>query len=49
MRATDAINARFGRGTVEFAAGGVKKEWQMRQEFRSPHYTTDWKELAVVR
>ncbi|UZP67132.1 Y-family DNA polymerase [Desulfovibrio mangrovi] len=49
MRATDAINARFGRGTVQFAAGGVKTEWQMRQDFRSPRYTTDWKELAAVR
>lgn len=50
MRATDAINARFGRGTLAYAAAGVpgKGAWRMRQEFRSPRYTTVWDELPVV-
>lgn len=49
MQTADAINGRFGRGTVQYAAGGTQGKWQMRQEFRSPRYSTAWDELATVR
>ncbi len=50
MQVSDALNARYGRGTVRYAAGGAGEErrWHMRQAFRSPRYTTTWEELAVV-
>ncbi|ADU61402.1 MAG: Y-family DNA polymerase [Pseudodesulfovibrio sp.] len=50
MRAVDALNARWGRDTVTFAASGSKDApWRMRREMRSPRYTTVWEELPKVR
>lgn len=55
MVAMDALNARYGRGTVKLASAGTEQEsrirpagWQMKQERRTPRYTTHWRELAVV-
>jgi DNA polymerase V len=48
MRAVDALNARWGRDTVTFAASGLGGAWRMRREMRSPRYTTVWEELPVV-
>ncbi|MAX61811.1 MAG: DNA repair nucleotidyltransferase [Rhodospirillaceae bacterium] len=46
---TDRLNARFGSGTI--ALGRVRRErtWYMRQEARSPHYTTRWTDIPVCR
>ncbi len=50
MRVMDRINTAHGRGTLTLAASGLgKKEWHMRQERRSPCYTTSWTELPVAR
>lgn len=52
MRALDAINLRFGRGTLQLASAGLEGEgrlWTMRQERKTPRYTTHWEELALVR
>jgi DNA polymerase V len=49
MQTMDSINARFGRGTLQFAVAGLKKPWAMRSGMRSPRYTTCWSELPVVR
>lgn len=49
MRVMDRVNAMHGRGTLTLAASGLgKKEWHMRQERRSPRYTTSWAELPLV-
>jgi len=50
MGVMDRANAMYGRGALTLAAAGLgKKEWHMRQERRSPRYTTSWAELPVVR
>ncbi len=52
MGALDAINDRFGQGTMRVASAGVqlrKREWEMRQELRTPRYTTRWDEVPVAR
>lgn len=50
MNVLDRANTLFGRGALTLAASGVgKKEWHMRQERRSPRYTTSWAELPLVR
>lgn len=49
MVVMDHINARFGRGTLQLAAEGIKKAWQMKRGHISPRYTTDWDEVMVVR
>ena len=49
MTALDAVNAKWGRGVLAPAACGIAKPWAMRQERRSPRYTTVWNELPVAR
>jgi DNA polymerase V len=49
MAAMDAINGRWGRGTMRVAAEGIEKAWRMKRGKLSPRYTTEWTELATVR
>jgi DNA polymerase V len=48
MRAIDALNRRFGRDTVTFAAVGTRRAWKLRSAFRSPRHTIRWEELLRV-
>jgi DNA polymerase V len=49
MVALDAVNARFGRGTLQVGTVREQKSWQMKQDRKSPCYTTDWDHLPLVR
>lgn len=49
MKAVDSINAKWGRNTVRFAAAGIEKPWRMRRQYTSPHYTTRWSDLPIVK
>jgi DNA polymerase V len=44
----DRINKRFGHETIWYAAAGRSPGWKMRQEHRSPRYTTRIDELPLV-
>ena len=48
MLVLDKLNQRYGRGTVKVSTQGAFKDWQMRQERKSPNYTTCWDEIPVV-
>ena len=48
MDTLDGLNKKFGRGTVKVSTQGAHKEWQMKQERKSPSYTTDWDTLPYV-
>jgi len=52
MRALDVVNDRFGRGTLMLGSAGLCQEpgrrWTMRQERRTPRYTTCWDELLSI-
>jgi DNA polymerase V len=48
MGVLDSINRRLGRGTVHSARQGFTQPWKMKQEHKSPAYTTRWDELPVV-
>ncbi|MEI7784632.1 MAG: Y-family DNA polymerase [Betaproteobacteria bacterium] len=48
MQALDSLNHRYGRGAVKVSTQGAYKDWQMRQERKSPCYTTRWEELPVA-
>lgn len=48
MLALDTLNQRFGRGTVKVSTQGAYQDWQMRQERKSPNYTSDWDEVPMV-
>lgn len=52
MHAMDTLNGRFGKGTVHVASTAIGPEtrlWQMRQDRRTPAYTTDWSAIPVAR
>ena len=48
MSALNAINDRWGAGTLQYASSGIAKTWQTQFHRRSPAYTTDWNALPVV-
>ncbi|MBN9423469.1 MAG: Y-family DNA polymerase [Candidatus Accumulibacter sp.] len=48
MHTLDAINARYGRGSLRLAVEGMEKPWLMRRERLSPRYTTEWAGLVKV-
>lgn len=48
MNAIDGLNTRFGRGTIKVSTSGRSEEWTMRQERKSPNYTTDWVAVPCV-
>jgi DNA polymerase V len=48
MQALDSLNQRYGRGTVKVSTQGAFRDWQMRQERKSPNYTTAWDEVPSV-
>ena len=52
MTALDTINQRFGKGTMKMASAGLdgdRRVWSMKQERRTPGYTTNWDDIPVAR
>ena len=47
--AMDEVNRKFGRDSVFLMGEGIKREWNMRQDFLSKHFTTDWQQLLTVK
>jgi DNA polymerase V len=48
MSALDAVNDRWGAGTLHYASSGFTKSWKTQFHRRSPAYTTDWDALPIV-
>jgi DNA polymerase V len=49
MDMIDNINFSQRDDILKFAASGTTRDWKMRQELRSPRYTTRWEEMFVVK
>lgn len=52
MTAMDDLNQRYGRSTVQMASSGLagdQRAWAMKQERRTPGYTTCWADMPVAR
>ncbi|RYH56654.1 MAG: DUF4113 domain-containing protein, partial [Alcaligenaceae bacterium] len=52
MEAMDSINGRYGKGTLHVGSTGATetdKDWSMKQERRTPRYTTSWEEMPIAR
>jgi DNA polymerase V len=52
MATMDDLNQRYGRGTVQMASAGLagdRRVWTMKQERRTPGYTTCWADMPVAR
>jgi len=48
MIAMDKIYRKMGKESIKLANEGFKRPWKMRQENKSPSYTTLWDELVTV-
>jgi DNA polymerase V len=52
MSTLDRLNRKYGRGAVAVASvgnRGAQREWVMRQERRTPDYTTCWQSLPIAK
>jgi DNA polymerase V len=52
MQTLDRLNVRFGKKTVVLGSTGLPaatRSWDMRQDHRTPHYTTRWADMPLVR
>jgi len=49
MLAIDNINVAYGSDMISVASAGNAKTWKMRQEMRSPRYTTHWHEIMAIK
>ncbi len=49
MQIMDKINTTHGKNSIYIAAEGTHNKWAMRQEYRSPSYTSRWNELPVIQ
>ena len=52
MTTLDDLNQRYGRGTVLTASAGLagdSRAWTMKQERRTPGYTTCWADMPIAR
>lgn len=48
MAVLDAINQIHGRHSIRYASQGLSTQWRMRQELKSPAFTTRWEEIPNV-
>ncbi len=49
MGVMDSLNQRYGANTLFVAATGIKQEWKMIRNLKSPGYTTRWDELPIAK
>ena len=49
MSMIDNVNFAMRNDVLKFAASGTSRDWKMRQELRSPRYTTRWDELFEIK
>lgn len=49
MNMIDNVNFSMRDDVLKFAASGTTRDWKMRQEHRSPRYTTRWEELCELK
>lgn len=48
MSVLDSINRKIGKESLKLASEGFKRPWRMKQENKSPSYTTKWDEVLVI-
>lgn len=49
MHCLDAINRRYGVGTLSLGSEKLSKTWSMKRAFLSPHYTTRWSDIPIIK
>ena len=48
MLTMDNINRKMGKESIKLVSEGFKRPWKMRQESKSPSYTTNWAEVPAA-
>lgn len=48
MATLDTVNRKMGKGKLRMASQGYQAPWAMKQERKSPNYTTRWDEIPRV-
>jgi DNA polymerase V len=48
MLTMDTINKKIGKESIKLASEGFKRPWKMKQENKSPSYTTNWNGLVLA-
>lgn len=48
MQAMDAVNKKMGKGKLIVGSQGYGQPWAMKQQQKSPSYTTNWEELLKI-
>ena len=49
MQAWDSIKRKYGDKQLHLASENLGSEaWKMRQQFKSPNYTTNFKDILVI-
>lgn len=49
MSMIDNVNFAMRNDVLKFASSGTSRDWKMRQDHRSPRYTTRWEELYEIK
>lgn len=49
MQSVDKVNRAMGRDTVRLSVMGFDRTWKLRQEKKSPCYTTRWSDLLTIQ
>ena len=47
MKIMDTINQRW-KGKLKLGSEGITKEWEMKAQFKSRNYTTNWNQLIIA-
>lgn len=48
LEAVEQIRNNYGPDSVFLAAQGIQRKWEMKRNYRSPRYTTNWQEIPSV-
>jgi DNA polymerase V len=48
MKCLDKINNRYGQGTLILGGEGQSESWQMKRNFLSPQYTSNWRDIPKI-
>lgn len=48
MQTMDNINRKMGKESIKLASEGFRRPWKMRQDNKSPTYTTNWDDIPVI-
>ena len=49
MSVMDNINKKMGKESIKVASEGFRRPWKMKQENKSPCYTTQWSDIVKAK